>query len=294
MNYTTKIKHFFIVLFGLGIFANTNYATGLSEGINGKYILVTAPSNYAKSLSNLIKEKGGIPVLMPTVETAINPDTKAIDNLLRNIDSVNWVVLPSRMAIDAFFSRIAANSVSKKALKKVKFCALGNDINYLKENFRVNVAFHPSEAGPNGIVEALKNQPNIQNQNLWIVAPLVIGVTEPNVIPNFIRDLNHLGLRVQKAEGYITRIADPKKYNEQLDLLKNGQIDLIAFTSTAEIEALIKITSIETIENQIVACFGPYTGKNAQLLGLNPEFIGTEFHSFVDFVNGIDQFFRNK
>lgn len=255
--------------------------------LHGKTILVTAPSNYALRLAQKFESEGANIVLIPAVETFINPNTSSIDSIFEHLNQIDWIILASRKAIDAFFLRKKNYQEQGISLSKIKFCAIGNDINYLKEEYDIVAAFTPQESGPNGIVEVLSNQKNIQNQNIVIVAPLVKGVKEPNVIPNLIKDLADLGYHVKKAEGYITQIADSIKYSDEIAMLKNGAIDLIAFTSTAEIEALIKMSSSEIIDQTIVACFGPYTGNNAKLLGLHPEYIGDSYHSFDDFVSGI-------
>lgn len=260
--------------------------------LEGKTILVTAPSNYAYRFANVIEEAGGKAILFPTIQTIINPNTKAIDSIWKQAESIDWLVLPSRKAMDAFFDRI--DSTSLNSISKLRFCAIGNDINYLKEKYNTIAAIEPKESGPNGIVEELGKQANIQGQNIVVIAPLVIGVEEPNVIPNFIRDLKSLKANVTKAEGYITQLSDSLSYLNEIVLLKNGKIDIIAFTSTAEIEALIKLTSLELIDKQIVACFGPYTGNNAKEFGLNPEYIGQKYSSFEDFVSGITEYLLNQ
>lgn len=260
--------------------------------LEGKTILVTAPSNYAYRFANVIEEAGGKAILFPTIQTIINPNTKAIDSIWKQAESIDWLVLPSRKAMDAFFDRI--DSTSLNSISKLRFCAIGNDINYLKEKYNTIAAIEPKESGPNGIVEELGKQANIQGQNIVVIAPLVIGVEEPNVIPNFIRDLKRLKANVTKAEGYITQLSDSLNYLNEIELLKNGKIDIIAFTSTAEIEALIKLTSLELIDKQIVACFGPYTGNNAKEFGLNPEYIGQKYSSFEDFVSGITEYLLNQ
>lgn len=260
--------------------------------LEGKTILVTAPSNYAYRFANVIEEAGGKAILFPTIQTIINPNTKAIDSIWKQAESIDWLVLPSRKAMDAFFDRI--DSTSLNSISKLRFCAIGNDINYLKEKYNTIAAIEPKESGPNGIVEELGKQANIQGQNIVVIAPLVIGVEEPNVIPNFIRDLKSLKANVTKAEGYITQLSDSLNYLNEIELLKNGKIDIIAFTSTAEIEALIKLTSLELIDKQIVACFGPYTGNNAKEFGLNPEYIGQKYSSFEDFVSGITEYLLNQ
>lgn len=256
--------------------------------LEGKTILVTAPSNYANRFANVIEEAGGKAILFPTVETILNPNTNDIDSIWQHAESIDWVILPSRKAMDAFFERIDPTSLT--SLSKLRFCAIGNDINYLKEKYNTIAAIEPKESGPNGIVDELAKQTNIQGQNIVVVAPLVIGVQEPNVIPNFIRDLKSLKTNVTKAEGYITQRSDSLNYLSEINLLKGGKIDIIAFTSTAEIEALIKLTSLELIDKQIVACFGPYTGNNAKEFGLHPEYIGQKYSSFEDFVAGITDY----
>lgn len=260
--------------------------------LEGKTILVTAPSNYAYRFANVIEEAGGKAILFPTIQTIINPNTKAIDSIWKQAESIDWLVLPSRKAMDAFFDRI--DSTSLNSISKLRFCAIGNDINYLKEKYNTIAAIEPKESGPNGIVEELGKQANIQGQNIVVIAPLVIGVEEPNVIPNFIQNLKSLKANVTKAEGYITQLSDSLDYLNEIELLKNGKIDIIAFTSTAEIEALIKLTSLELIDKQIVACFGPYTGNNAKEFGLNPEYIGQKYSSFEDFVSGITEYLLNQ
>ena len=260
--------------------------------LEGKTILVTAPSNYARRFANIIEEAGGNAILFPTIETILNPKTSAIDSIWQHAESIDWLVLPSRKAMDAFFDRIDSRSLN--SISRLKFCAIGNDINYLKEKYNTIAAIEPKESGPNGIVEELAKQTNIQGQNIVVVSPLVIGLKEPNVIPNFIRDLKSLKANVRKAEGYITQLSDSLNYLNEIELLKSGKIDIIAFTSTAEIEALIKLTSLELIDKQIVACFGPYTGNNAKKFGLHPEYIGQKYSSFEDFVSGITDYLLNQ
>ena len=286
----TKLFSIEIILSFLIITSACNSINDKASPLNGKTILVTAPSNYAFRFAEIIEKTGANAILFPTVETIINPNTSDIDSILQYAESIDWVILPSRKAMDAYFSRFIQDSISLRKLSKIKYCAIGNDINYLKEKYKISTNIELAESGPNGIVEALSKEPFIQGQNIVVVAPLVLGVNEPNVIPNLIRDIRNLNTNVTKAEAYITQLSDSLKYLDEIKLLKKGEIDIIAFTSTSEIEALIKFTSIDVIDKQIVACFGPYTGNNAKKLGLHPEYIGDKYNSFEDFVTGISNY----
>lgn len=72
--------------------------------LKGKTILVTAPSNYSQALAERFKKEGAQVVVIPAVETFINPNTKSLDHIFEQISQVDWIILPSRKAIDAFFS----------------------------------------------------------------------------------------------------------------------------------------------------------------------------------------------
>ncbi len=285
-----KIFSIKIILFILFFVSACNSINNNASPLKGITILVTTPSNYASRFARLIEKTGANAILFPTVETIINPNTSDIDSILQYSESIDWVILPSRKAMDAYFSRFIQDSISLHKLSKIKYCAIGNDINYLKDKYKISTNIELKEAGPNGIVEALSKEPFIKGQNIVVVAPLVLGVHEPNIIPNLIRDIRNLNTNVTKAEAYITQLSDSLKYLAEIELLKRGEIDIIAFTSTSEIEALIKLTSIDIIDKQIVACFGPYTGNNAKKLGLHPEYIGDKYNSFDDFVTGISNY----
>src|SRR3712207_6539201 len=72
----------------------------------GKRIVITAPRNYASRLSEQIINEGGLPLLMPTIETCLLDDYTALDTALKQIDEFNWSAFTSRNGIEAFFQRM--------------------------------------------------------------------------------------------------------------------------------------------------------------------------------------------
>jgi uroporphyrinogen-III synthase len=118
-----------------------------------------------------------------------------------------------------------------------------------------------------------------------------MGVPESNIMPDLIKDLSKIGMLPIKIVGYITKANNLKDYPEIAELVVSKDIDIIAFTSTAEISALLKNVNIKDLKSIKTACFGPYTGKNAIKFGLNPVYIGQKYSSFEDFVSGIKSFF---
>lgn len=253
----------------------------------GKRILITAPRNYAARLASEILIQGGIPVLMPTIETCLLEHYDELDQLLQNISQFDWIAFTSRNGIDGLIERLELLNLSLSILHSCKLSAIGKDVERLQE-LGLNVDLIPSEPSPQGIIAQLAQFPNINKQNILVPIPKVIGIPEPNIIPNFITGLQQLGMTVIPVSVYQTRCLDKSLYTVELELIKQVKIDIIAFSSTAEIEAFLQMVNHTQIDNKVImACFGPYTGNNAKKLGLKVDIISKDYGSFTGFVQAI-------
>lgn len=256
----------------------------------GKRILVTAPRNYASRFSEQIMTQGGLPVLMPTVETCYLSKYTELDAALSRLDEFNWIAFTSRNGIMAFFERMNDLNVDISALKDCQLCALGKDADILLSCFG-KVDLIPSEPSPKGIVNELAKIPQIHQQKILVPVPEVIGISEPNIVPNFISELHKLGLEVTRVSTYITQCLHKDIYAIELNLIQQGLIDVIAFSSTVEVESfLTMINSHSDYENCVIACFGPYTAANAQKLGFNVAIVSKDYSSFAGFTEAIAQY----
>ena len=94
--------------------------------------------------------------------------------------------------------------------------------------------------------------------------------------------------KITPVEVYQTRCLEASIYAVELDLIRTGKIEAIAFSSSAEIAAFLPM--IETLDNCqdcLIACFGPYTAKNATKLGLKVDIVAEDYSSFTGFVKAI-------
>ncbi|BAZ02042.1 uroporphyrinogen III synthase HEM4 [Tolypothrix tenuis PCC 7101] len=258
----------------------------------GKRILVTAPRNYASRLSEVIIKKGGLPFLMPTIETTSLTDYAELDAVLRRIDEFDWIAFTSRNGINAFFQRLNVLNISLSALNNCKLCAIGKDAELLLSLCR-RVDLIPAESSPVGIVNELAKIADIHQQKILAPVPEVVGMPEPDVVPNFIAGLQKLGMQVTRVPSYMTAGLDQNIYAVELDLLRQGMIDVIAFSSTVEIESfLTMVNSKSDYQHSVIACFGPYTAANAKKLGLEVAILSQDYSSFAGFADAIAQFFH--
>jgi uroporphyrinogen-III synthase len=256
-----------------------------------KRILVTAPRNYAYRLSEQIIKKGGLPVLMPTIETCYLSNYSQLDTALSHIKKFDWILFTSRNGITAFFHRMNNLNIPVSALENCQLCALGKDSESLLSFFG-KVDLIPRESSPAGIVAELGKIPQIHEKTVLIPAPEVVGLPEPDVVPNLITDLENLGIKVTRVPTYITQGLDQNIYSIELNLVRQKMIDVIAFSSTAEIESfLTMVNSPKDYEHCVIACFGPYTTANAQRLGVNVSIVSRDYSSFEGFAEAIARFF---
>ncbi|MDZ8108270.1 MAG: uroporphyrinogen-III synthase [Nostoc sp. DedQUE12a] len=259
--------------------------------LHNKRIVVTAPRNYACRLSEQIIKKGGLPILMPTIETCYLSNYTQLDNALRRIKEFDWIIFTSRNGIIAFFHRMNDLNIPVSVLENCQLCALGKDSESLL-SFSGKVDLIPKESSPAGIVAELKTIAQIHEKKVLIPAPEVVGLPEPNVIPNLITDLENLGIKVSRVPAYITQGLDKNIYSIELDLISQGKIDVIAFSSTAEIESfLTMVNSPRDYGDCAIACFGPYTTANAQKLGMTVSIVSQNYSSFEGFAEAIATFF---
>jgi uroporphyrinogen-III synthase len=245
-------------------------------------------------LKQALKETGATPISLPMVETTIPEENPQLEFLLRNPEQYNWIAFSSRKAIQAFAQYKERFKIQDQAINNIHFCAIGKDAEYLENRLGISPAFTPAEPSPSGIVETLKQLEGTSGQKIAVLAPKVEGLSEPNIVPDFITQLTNIGMIVQRINAYTTHPARIHNANEWLQSIGSGEYDVIAFTSSAEVEAFLHFTQGKPLPpSQIFACFGPYTSANAQKMGLNIEIVASNFHSFQGFAKEIESYFHN-
>lgn len=258
-----------------------------------KRIIVTAPRNYASRLAEQIVKLGGLPLMMPTIETCLLDDCNQLDNVLKRIEKFNWIAFTSRNGIDAFFQRLNFLNLPMSVLKQCQLCAIGKDAERLL-NVCGRVDLIPKESSPAGILAEFSKISTIYEQAILIPVPEVVGIPEPDVVPKFVLGLQKLGMQVTRVPAYMTRCLSKNIYALELDLIRQGKIDAIAFSSTAEVESFLQMVDAKSDYNCCaIACFGPYTASNAKKLGVDVSICSQDYSSFAGFAAAIATFFTD-
>lgn len=260
----------------------------------GKTILYTTPRNYAGRLGRYMIEHGARAIWMPTIVIEPMPDYSVFDDVLRNAGKYDWIAFTSRNGIEALLDRMDALGLEQADLKGLRFAAVGNDAKAL-EQAGITPDIVPPVSSPIGIVNELKRQ-GYTSGTVLVPAPDVVGMDEPEVVPDFIRDLESIGLDTVKVPAYVTaRATDGLELGTQL--LMDGEVDVIAFTSRGEMESLLLHLGDrrEVLDGDTaIACFGPITAGGAKLRNLRVDIVADDYSRFQGFVSAMEDYFDGR
>jgi uroporphyrinogen-III synthase len=81
--------------------------------LRGKRILVTRGEGQAEKFSAVIRKRGGVPVIFPTVRLVPPDDTVPLDEAIASLGAFDWVLFTSANAARFFFVRAAKRGVRK-------------------------------------------------------------------------------------------------------------------------------------------------------------------------------------
>ncbi|XP_027075469.1 uncharacterized protein [Coffea arabica] len=265
---------------------------------NSRLIAFTTPKNYAERLSHVIQLKGWCPIWCPTVIVETTPHTissiqfylsnpNAINNSQNhpNLEQFSGIAFTSRTGIKAFSE--ALTNIHSPPLaphgETFTISTLGKDSELLDESFinklcenprRIKVLVPPIST-PTSLAESLGLG---QGRKVLCPVPSVLGLEEPPVVPNFLAHLARMGWTAVRVNGYETRWAGPTCAEEVARRTdEECGLDGLVFTSTAEVEGLLK--SLKELglnwemmrmrcPSMLVAAHGPVTASGAERLGV--------------------------
>lgn len=258
-----------------------------------KRILFTTPRNYAAKLARLLVLRGALPVWMPTIVIESMHDYHDFDQAIKNLFDYSWIAFTSRNGIEAFFERLEVLHLDKGVLKNTKLCALGNDAKALQER-DITVDLVPPVASTRGIVDELERQ-GIKSGRILLPVPEVVGMDEPRVIPDLVKWLAGIGMDVHRVPAYTTS-RNSDGLSAETRMLLEGEIDIVAFTSAAEIESLLFLLGEkqDILQKIVIACYGPVTAGGATERGVHPTIVSKDFSALEGFIEAIEEYYLPK
>ena len=91
------------------------------QTLSGTSILITRAEHQASEFISLVKERGGVPVLFPTIEIGEPTSWDPVDRAIEALYMYDGLIFTSANGVEAFFNRLggAVSSLSSKLLYAV-------------------------------------------------------------------------------------------------------------------------------------------------------------------------------
>ncbi|KAF8694876.1 hypothetical protein HU200_037976 [Digitaria exilis] len=281
----------------------------------GRRVAFTTPQTggggaYGGRLGSLLRQRGARPVPVPTIAVEPHDPDRLRPFLLPGaLDHFAALAFTSRSGISAFARALPSSHrpLSDASAFPFTIAALGSDADLLDRAFlsrlcggdagatRVTVLV-PEVPTPAGLVEALGRG---SGRRVLCPVPDVVGLREPPVVPNFLAGLEEAGWVAVRAPAYTTRWAGPGCAEALVDP-DAAAPDAVVFTSTAEVEGLLK--GLDAVgwswarlrarwPGMVVAAHGPVTADGARSLGVEVDVVSARFSSFHGVVDALSTAF---
>ncbi|MBI4208420.1 MAG: uroporphyrinogen-III C-methyltransferase [Deltaproteobacteria bacterium] len=239
----------------------------------GKRILVTRAREQASEFVDRLKNLGAESIEIPAVDIQPPKSWKKFDSIVKETTNYDWVIFTSVNGVRAVADRLRKLGLEfSKLFRSASICAIGPRTAEEIELQGLKVKKIPSEYRAESILEAFGSL-DLKGKSFLIPRSEIAR----DLLP---RELQKRGAKVDVVDVYRTV---PSRIDSR-DLqgrLKNGEIDVLTFTSSSTVHSLARHFGRKGLKNwtdgAVVACIGPITEKTARSYGLRSEIVAKKY-----------------
>ena len=249
----------------------------------GKRVLVTRAEHQTRELSQLLLERGAMPVEMPVIRISSPRTWKELDKAILNLESYDWIIFTSVNAVEMFWKRLQERKLDARQFAGTKIGAIGPATARVLEERGLRPDYVPKTYTSQGFLAGLKKQD---------VAGRRVLLPRADIAGNELSEgLIKLGAKVQQVTAYRTAtVTDSNSQAKQM--LLSGEIDVITFTSASTVNGLLAILGQkwEVIKQARLACIGPNTAAALADRALKADIVARE-HTIHGLVAAVELYF---
>ena len=228
---------------------------------SGKKVLVTRAVDQATALTVALAEIGVDPVVVPTIEIIPPASFVELDQAIAELDQVDYLILTSVNAVNAFFDRLVAQGRNPQALSAIQTVAVGPKSAEALVEHGVTADLIPQDYRAEGVVALLKDRVS-GKRLLYPKAALA-----RDLIPT---ELTAAGAKVIAPVAYAS--APPVDVAKKLHQALTDGLDLLTFTASSTVQNFVDLLDDQDLglaKRIPVASIGPLTSATARELGFN-------------------------
>ena len=232
-----------------------------SKPLFGKSIMVTRSRTQSSSLVENIMDLGGNPIEVPTIKIDKIENNTELENEINNIKNYTYLVLTSKNGVDIFFDKLEEMELDSRALANLKVCAIGTaTANAIKEKgIRADIV--PQKFVAEYLFDELK--PILKSSDK------VLMPRAKNARDLLVDKIGEI-CEIKEVHTYET-VVDETRKEEVLNILENGNVNYITFTSSSTVKNFVEIIGIENLsklDDINVVSIGPVTSETARELNI--------------------------
>ncbi len=252
----------------------------------GKRILVTRARHQASALSQLLAERGALPIELPAISIQAVADTGELDQAISNLKRYHWIIFTSVNGVAAFWQRLHDLKLDSRILGGLKVGAIGPATAEALKMNGIIVDYIPDVYTGEGLISGLKKQDILGQRFLLPRADIADKALA--------QGMSQLGAEVHEVDAYHTVPATEATIRAK-QMLIAGEIDVITFTSSSTVSNLATAFQGEpmAINSVKVACIGPKTADTAVKVGLKVDIMAGS-QTIPGLVDAIEEYFRKE
>ncbi len=239
-----------------------------SRPLSGKRVLVTRSRTQAGTLSRLLEGKGAEVVEIPTIRITPPGDYAELDDALRRLPGVDWVVFTSTNAVDAVFDRLGKAGLDSRALHGTRVAAIGRSTARSLQDRGIAADLVASLSISEGLVQDMAA--------LGVAGSRILVPGAESRREALASGLADLGAEVEVIAAY--RTVNVESSPAAVEAALADGIDVATFTSASTVRGLVRLINgdVEKLDGVEVACIGPVTAAEARGAGLDVAILAGE------------------
>ncbi|MCR1783606.1 uroporphyrinogen-III synthase [Nocardioides carbamazepini] len=230
----------------------------------GWRVLVPRTKEQSASLSERIREFGGVPEEVPTISVEPPRNPQQMDKAVRGLveGRYEWIAFTSVNAVKAVREKFEEYGLDARAFSGLKIAAVGDKTAQAIADWGLRADLVPSgEQSAAGLLEDWPEYDEQLDPINRVFLPRADIATE-----NLVAGLIDLGWECDDVTAYRTVRAAPPPAPTR-DAIKTGKFDAVVFTSSSTVRNLVGIAG-KPHPSTIIAVIGPATAKTAEEHGL--------------------------
>ncbi len=234
-----------------------------NDALGGKRILVTSPDKQGERLSELIKQKGGFPFLMPAIEINLKPLEPEELADVKPFSKFEWLVFTSANGVKGFCQNFGTLDQALKDPDQPKIAVVGDKTQKGVADYKAEADFIPEETNARKLGETLPAKPS--DKVLWPTG----NVAKPDLREGL--EKRHVEVKTLTVYETHKRVI-PK---DSLETVLNKGVNAILFTSPSGIEGFFENLERHNLKtgDAIFGCIGESTAHALKKQGRIPNVI---------------------